>query len=217
MRPLLITAGATRNPIDAIRYLSAGSTGRTGVALAEAAAPGVHLLASEEAALRVRSTPGLSVEIYGSTRDLMARMRGWVMSNPDGVLVHAAAVGDYELEGASLDGAAVSAGKIPSGHAQLTLSLRPAPKILDQLRAFGLRGPLVSFKAAAPGTSEVELRAIADAQRQRSGSDLVFANVIGALDELVLLVDAAGVEALTDRGAALRALGARLQAWRAPR
>ena len=29
MRPVLITCGGTRNPVDAIRYLSAGATGTT--------------------------------------------------------------------------------------------------------------------------------------------------------------------------------------------
>ena len=35
MPDVLITAGATRNPLDAIRYLSAHATGRTGVDLAQ--------------------------------------------------------------------------------------------------------------------------------------------------------------------------------------
>ncbi|MEN9786901.1 MAG: / pantothenate metabolism flavoprotein, partial [Pseudomonadota bacterium] len=54
-RPLLLTAGATRNRVDAIRYLSAHATGQTGVALARRLSGhglDVHLLGSVEACLR---------------------------------------------------------------------------------------------------------------------------------------------------------------------
>src|SRR5688572_24419311 len=104
----LITAGATRNPIDAVRYVSAWSSGGTGVAIANAlrdAGRSVHLLGSAEALLRAHDMPS---EEYGSTRDLMARMERHVRANPQLTLVHASAVGDYELP-------EIEPSKIPSG------------------------------------------------------------------------------------------------------
>ncbi len=199
MGAVLITAGATRNPVDAVRYLSASSSGRTGVALADALVARGHdvlLLGSEEALLRA---PHLRGEVYGSTRDLMARMARWVRANPRGAVLHASAVGDYEVE--------ALATKIRSGQDTLTLTLRPTPKIADHVRGWGLTGPFVTFKAASPETTDAELEAIARAQRVRTGSDRVFANVLGRLGELVLLV---GDEAMrfADRGAAIDALAA---------
>jgi len=201
MQPCLITAGATRNPVDAIRYLSAHASGRTGVgvasSLAELSTP-VHLLGSSEAVLRAGSAPGFTTETYGSTRDLYARMAAWVGDNPDGGVVHSAAVGDYEAD--------PSASKIASGKASLTLTLRPTPKILDAIRGWGLTGPLVSFKAAAPETTDDQLVAIARAQLVRTGSDRVFANVIGRTTRGVFLVGPASAERFEKRACAIAAL-----------
>lgn len=177
----LIIAGATRNPIDAVRYLSARSSGRTGVAVAlDLVARGVqvHLLGSAEALLRA---PELDGEEYGSTRDLMARMERWVRAHPRGAVVHAAAVGDYEVVSGT-------DGKIPSGRVRLTLELGPTPKIADHVRSWGCAGPYVTFKAAPPRTPLDALEAIARHQRERTGCDLVFANTLGALGVDVLLV-----------------------------
>lgn len=179
---VLITAGATRNPIDAMRFISGRSSGTTGVAVARAlVARGHHvlLLASPEAALRA---DGLDVEEFGSTRDLMARMERWVRAHQAGAVVHAAAVGDYESRDA-IDG------KIPSGRTEWTLTLVPTPKIANHVRAWGCGGPYVTFKAAPPGTGSEDLASIASVQRHRTGCDLVFANVLGAIDRDVLLVD----------------------------
>lgn len=199
MRPLLITAGATRNPVDAMRYLSAHSSGRTGVQLAQGAGGDVFLLGSPEARLR---GPGLAGETFGSTRDLLARMEGWCRAHPDGVVVHASAVGDYEVDGA--------AGKIPSGQSELTLRLRPTPKILDRIRGWSLDLRIVSFKAAPPESTPDDLVRIADAQRRRTDSALVFANTIGRLGSGVVLVDAAGATHHETRDAALADLQGRV-------
>lgn len=176
---VLVTAGATRNPVDAIRYLSANASGRTGVAIAQALDPhhDVLLLGSVEANLRAG---GLKTEEYGSTRDLMARMEAHLRAHPDAVVVHSAAVGDYEAE--------PRATKTPSGQPELVLRLRPAPKILDQVRGWAPRAFLVSFKAASPELDLDTIEAIARAQLGRTGSDLVFANRLGALDATTMLV-----------------------------
>lgn len=206
MRPVLVTAGATRNPVDAIRYLSAHASGRTGVAIAGALAEDggvVHLLGSPEAALRGAALP--STEVYDSTRDLMARMRRWLEAHPRGVVVHSAAVGDYE--------AAPTAAKLASGADELVLRLTPTPKILDQLKGWAPDCRVVSFKAASPETSPDGLVEIAQRQRARTGSDLVFANVIGKLDRSVVLVDDAP-QAFARRADAVAALIDRVRAWR---
>lgn len=202
MTPLLLTAGATRNPIDAIRYLSAHATGRTGVDLAArlGGSHAVHFLGSAEACLR--APPGLSTEEFMGTRDLMARMEAWITANPRAVVIHSAAVGDYEAE--------PLATKIPSGAPELLLRFRPAPKILDRVRTWAPGVFLVSFKAGAPGLTPAALEAIARAQLERTRSDIVFANVLGAIETTVLLVAREGTTAFPHRSEALTALTARL-------
>ena len=209
MRPVLLTCGATRNPLDAMRSITANSTGATGVTLARGlAAAGLPttVLGSPEALLRLGPTaPPLQAGPFTSTRDLEARMRAWVHAHPAGLVVHAAAVGDYELDGDP-------SGKIPSGQPTLTLTLRPTPNILNQLAHWSPALTIVSFKAAPPGTPPDALHAIADAQRRRTRSALVFANALGALDTSATLVDATGPIHHPARADALQALLQRLLA-----
>lgn len=202
MKELLITAGATRNPVDAIRYLSAHATGRTGVDLAArlAATHAVHLLGSAEACLRAPA--GLSTEAFTSTRDLMARMEAWLRARPRGALIHSAAVGDYEAEPVAT--------KIPSGAPELVIRLHPGPKIVDHVRTWAPDCFLVSFKAGAPGLTPDELEGIARRQLARTRSDLVFANVIGAIETTVLLVGPTETRAFARRADALAELCRRL-------
>lgn len=203
MRPVLVTAGATRNPIDAMRYISANSSGRTSVAIARAlVAHGCDalLLGSPEACLR---GDGLRTEEFTDTRDLMRRMERWVLANPNGAVVHAAAVGDYEVS-------EPSATKIGSNLETLTLTLTPTPKIADHVRAWSPGVQLITFKAAPPNTDGETLVRICRKQLQRTGSDLVLGNVLGSLAATTTLVDASGSEAFDDRAMALHALAARV-------
>ena len=68
---VLITAGATRNPLDAVRLLTARSSGRTGVGIARdllARGVKVHLLGSAEACLRA---PDIQSEEYGRSKSVV--------------------------------------------------------------------------------------------------------------------------------------------------
>jgi len=203
MRPVLVTAGATRNPIDAMRFVSANSSGRTSVAVARRLAElgcNVHLLGSPEANLRAG---GLSCQEFSTTRDLMRRMQAWITDHPRCAVVHAAAVGDYEA-------AAEDAGKIASNLDELVIRLRPTPKIADHIKGWAPESYLVTFKAAAPGTGAEVLVDTCRAQLLKTRSDLVLGNVLGELCSTTTLVDESGSEAFEDRAAALKALSARV-------
>ena len=198
MRDVLITAGATRNPIDAMRFISAHSTGRTGAWLAGALEDthSITVLGSPEAL--AHCPPTVAQEAYTSTDDLMTKMRTWVDAHPDGLVIHAAAVGDYAVD--------PIAGKIASGQDTLTLTLRPTPKILDAIRGWSPSVRIVSFKAAPPETDEASLEAIAAAQGLRTDSVAVFANVIGQLESGVLIWTRATVQRFEQRAEALSSL-----------
>ncbi|GDX80080.1 hypothetical protein LBMAG42_18910 [Deltaproteobacteria bacterium] len=199
--PALITAGATRNPVDAIRYLSANATGATGVVIAQALALrfAVRLLGSTEACLRAKLADGsLATREYTSTRDLMAKMEEELRARPGGVLIHSAAVGDYEAQPAAT--------KLPSGQPELVLRLTPGPKIVDHVREWDPDVFLVSFKAGNPEWDEAKLEAVARAQLARTRSDLVFANRLGALATSCLIVSETTTERFGSRDAAIGAL-----------
>lgn len=205
MAEVLLTAGATRNPIDATRYLSSNATGRTAIELALRLGErhSVLMLGSAEACLRAPIE--IPTEEFTSTRDLAARMERWCRSRSRGVVIHSAAVGDYEC-------AEPSTAKIPSGQASLTLRLTPTPKIVDRIRGWTPNVFLVSFKAADPSVTAEELESIARAQQRRTDSDLVFANVLGAIERDVLLVDRVGATRFARRPDGLAALQAAVEA-----
>lgn len=199
-RNVLITAGSTRNPIDSMRHLAAYSSGRTGAMIAEHLLEefdcNVHVLGSPEACLRLRE--GISKEEFGTTRDLMTRMAEWVGQNPSGVIIHAAAVGDYETE--------PKQGKIPSGSGELIISLKRAPKIIDHIKRWAPKCRLIGFKAAGPNTSAEQLVGIAKKLLERVDADYVFGNVIGSLETTATIVDKWGAETFENRRDALRNL-----------
>lgn len=207
-RPVLVTCGATRNPLDAIRFISAFSTGRTGGAIARGLIDKghtVHVLGSAEALLRLTDAP-VTTEEYRSTRDLMARMETWVRANPGGIVVHSTAVGDYEADPTE------QARKIPSGQDELILRLRRTPKIADAVLGWDPGCALVTFKAAGPETTPDQLVQIARKQLERTGSRWVFANVIGALSSSAALIGPDDHTPYPDRAAAIAALVAHLTA-----
>lgn len=198
-RPVLITAGATRNPIDSMRFISANSSGQTGAWLASALQNlgyTVYVLGSPRA-LAILPTTITGWE-YGSTRDLEAQMREWIQTHPTGIVIHCSAVGDFECR-------AKDNQKISSGQS-ITLELFPTPKILDQIKDWAPTCILVSFKAAPPLTTDAELLNIASKQLQRTASDLVFANVIGRTNVDVLLVQPSAHQLYRERSDGLTAL-----------
>jgi phosphopantothenoylcysteine decarboxylase / phosphopantothenate---cysteine ligase len=67
---LLITAGPTREPLDAVRFLSNASSGRMGYALAEAAAQAGHEVLLVSGPVDLACPQGVTRISVGSTRDM---------------------------------------------------------------------------------------------------------------------------------------------------
>ena len=187
-RPLLITAGATRNFIDNMRCITANASGKTGANIAQSFPIQCTLLGSPSAlahlAIRTKTSiahhPTIQTQEFTSTEDLHEKMKKWVQTNRHGIVIHSAAVGDYAPQ--------QQPGKISSGESSLTITLYPTVKILDEIKKWDPSCLLVSFKAAPPQTSSLDLSNIARAQLQRSQSDLVFANVLTQTGQNVQLV-----------------------------
>jgi len=70
-------------------------------------------------------------------------------------IFHAAALSDFRVKQISgADGANVSGEKLCSGGGELTLTLAPAPKLIDDLRSLFPAAFLVGWKYELDGTSE---------------------------------------------------------------
>jgi phosphopantothenoylcysteine decarboxylase/phosphopantothenate--cysteine ligase len=188
---ILITSGGTREPIDDVRYVGNTSTGRTGALLAEEAVRRFHTVHHLSGIGAAQPEPwaaatGLLVPArFGSCADLLRLVEG-IERQPD-VVIAAAAVADYSPVKAE--------GKLPSSHQELTLHLRPTPKVLDRMRSLFPAALLVAFKLEA-GIGQAELVARATRTMGRSGADLVVANLaagMGGEPHAALLLDRSGL------------------------
>ena len=171
---LLVTAGATREPLDAVRFLSNVSTGATGAALADAlAARGctVALLHGENA---VAPRAVRDVESFSSADDLRDRLQRRLTAGGVDAVIMTAAVADYRP-------AHRAHGKLPSAPETLTLELVRNPKILPQLKAFSPR-PLrvIGFKLTVGADASARRAAVA-AQFAAGGVDAVVHNDLGEI------------------------------------
>jgi phosphopantothenoylcysteine synthetase/decarboxylase len=189
-----------------VRYLTVHATGGTAVAMQQRLAER-HLAC--DLLLGAQAVPGAPARRYDSRQDLERELRAWIATNPEGVVVMAAAVNDYEVDQVeSIHAGKVMAhghgGKVPSGADQLVIRLRPAGKVIDNLRAWGLRGPLVAFKYEAAETVVASARSL----QRRIGASLVVAN---SLDGTVqALIDPIRVQACASRDELLAELAVRL-------
>src|SRR3954468_16767877 len=185
-RRVLVTAGGTREPLDAVRFLGNRSSGRMGAALAaEARRRGadVTLVASN---LRVPSPIGVDV-VQAPTAEDVARE---TLARGDAdVVVMAAAVADYRPADAE-------EGKRPKDDAPWTVTLEPTTDVLRELGARRANGQLLVGFAADRGERGLE-RAREKLDNKRA--DLIVFNDVGrddigfdAIENEVVLVSAEG-------------------------
>lgn len=185
---VLVTSGATREPIDSVRFISNLSSGRTGAAICEAlTARGarvtqLHGIGSTRAAGIERHEP------FVDHASLQESMRRLLADGRYDAVIHAAAVGDFTVADR------VAGEKLPSG-AELVLRLRPTAKIIDSLRDFagGREITLIGFKLTHTADAAARARA-AQALIARSGADYVVQNDVSTLDEAehVFIIHACG-------------------------
>jgi phosphopantothenoylcysteine decarboxylase / phosphopantothenate---cysteine ligase len=216
-RHVVVTAGGTIEAIDPVRTITNRSTGRMGVAVAEAAldrGARVTLIAAAVAVPLPRRAEVVRVESTEEMRAALGRAlgRGPGRAGFD-ALVMAAAVSDFRPT-------RPSATKIARA-GRLTLELEPTPDLLAELAAAGERlapRPVLVGFAAESGSLER-----APEKLRRKGVDLLVANDVaepgsgfgtetnrvtilaadGTADELPLLTKREVADRLLDRVAAL--------------
>ena len=128
LRHLLITAGPTHEPIDAVRFIGNRSSGRLGVALADKAAARdwrVTLLLGPTSL--TPSDSRVQVLRFRTTADLEALLRQHFPAAD--TLIMAAAVADYRPK-PLLNRPDAAEGKLKRSHGPLTLELEPTPDLL---------------------------------------------------------------------------------------
>ncbi len=165
---VLVTAGGTEVPIDAVRSITNHSSGQTGVRLAKhltALGYRVTLLASEKT--KVFDFEG-SVRRFLTVEDLQEEMVNVLGRDSFEFVFHAAAVSDFKLDKTSSE-------KI-SSQKELILKLVPGPKLISNIAAWSLNKDveIVGFKLTAENLNGVS--AESKESRWKTAVSKVFSN-----------------------------------------
>jgi phosphopantothenoylcysteine decarboxylase/phosphopantothenate--cysteine ligase len=185
-RRVLVTAGPTREAIDAVRFLSNPSTGKMGFAVAEAAVrrgAEVTLVSGPSSIPDPEGVEVVRVTTAAEMRD--AVLRAFPSSN---VIVKTAAVSDFAPAEAAGE-------KVRKEQASRSIRLVPTPDILKEIAPGKGDRLLVGF-AAETG----DLLCNAQRKLMEKGLDLIVANdvsggaVFGEDHSEVLILDRAGRE-----------------------
>jgi phosphopantothenoylcysteine decarboxylase / phosphopantothenate---cysteine ligase len=180
---IVITSGSNAEAVDSIRILTNRASGKTGVALAlEARRRGadvtlVHRFIQE-------------IPVHQVYAESAIQMRDAVMAELEKgchALISAAAVADYTMDRQE--------GKIKSGQ-ELTIHLKPTPKIIKTVRDAYPDLKIVGFKAEI-GVSDEELVCRAERSLEGASLDLVVANDVskggmGTDENRVIIIDRLG-------------------------
>jgi phosphopantothenoylcysteine decarboxylase / phosphopantothenate---cysteine ligase len=189
---VLVTAGGTREPIDAVRFVGNRSSGRMGFALAEEAArrgAAVTVVAANVGLARSTGIDYVDVE----TAEELARATRAAFGQAD-VLVMAAAVSDFRPRHAA------STKLSKQGREELVVELEPTEDVLASLAAVRRPGQVLVGFAAEHGEGAV---ARAREKLERKGLDLVVVNDVSdraigfdADDNEVVIVSGADAESV---------------------
>lgn len=178
---LLITAGPTREPLDPVRYLSNASSGRMGVALAEAGLARGHQVTIVMGPCPARPPAGAGVVRVVTAREMFEAVEA--RFDACDVFIAAAAVADYRP-------VRTRAEKIKKGPERLSVELERTEDILGRMARRRKAQRLVGFCLE---TDHLEARA--RAKREAKGLDLVVANTPAAIDaetQEALLIPSSG-------------------------
>jgi len=172
---VLIVTGATREPLDDMRFITNRASGATGILLAiECYREGadVMVLAGEN----VEKVPEhIGTQRFSTTTDLQRKLssRGGNRSPPT-VAFFCAGISDYAPQ--------VEEGKIPSGKEELLVRMLPTPKLIDAFRRENPDCFMVGWKAESL-EDEAELARRAIRKLQVASLDMIVANSLSSVSE----------------------------------
>lgn len=170
-KKILMTAGPTIEYIDPVRVITNQSSGKTGVLLAsEFISAGAKVTLVYGPGIE-RPPRGAKVIKVSTSKEMFDSVKGEMKKKFD-IVIMAAAAADYTPENPSRK-------KIKSTQNKIKISLKKAPKIIDEIKKMQKNVFLVGFKAEA-NLSKKDLIKSAQKKLKESGADMIIANDIGS-------------------------------------
>jgi phosphopantothenoylcysteine decarboxylase/phosphopantothenate--cysteine ligase len=165
---ILITAGPTREPLDAVRYVSNRSSGKMGYALAEEAIARGGRVVVVSGPVNLAAPAGAEVVSVETALEMRQAVMRYL--NDATIIIKAAAVADYHL-------ANPPAHKVKKTAARLSLELEPTSDILAEVGKKKGDRILIGFAAETENL-------VAEARRklESKNCDMVVANLVSRTD-----------------------------------
>jgi phosphopantothenoylcysteine decarboxylase / phosphopantothenate---cysteine ligase len=163
---VLITTGATREAIDPVRYISSGSSGKMGFALAAAAVEAGASVTLICAPVNLDTPQRVKQINVVSADEMLAAVMQEI--NACDIFISVAAVADYKSKTSATQ-------KIAKTHDDLTLTLTPNPDIVASVAALEKRPVVIGFAAE---THDVIKHATYKLNNKKL--DMIIANQVGA-------------------------------------
>lgn len=160
---VLVTSGATREPIDGIRFLTNFSTGETGAALADFFSRRGHRVTYMHGLGAAQPRKAARRVEFADFQDLDRKLRAALKKERVGTVLHLAAVSDFSVADVLVGGRRRAPGRLSKISSTRTVSLRLRRnfKILDRLPRYAAGRPLVvGFKLTSTRSRAAALKAV---------------------------------------------------------
>jgi phosphopantothenate---cysteine ligase (CTP) len=153
---IVITAGPSSEPIDEVRLITNRSTGELGLVLAEAFGAGGHEVNLFLGRLaQFRHSQAL---YFDRNEDLDRMLREVGTPEAVDVVLHAAALSDFQVAAIRAKGQPVAQPKIASDHVFVSVDLERKPKVIGALRDYFRKALIVGWKLELEGSREDLIR-----------------------------------------------------------
>ena len=171
-KKVLITAGPTVEQIDPIRAITNHSSGKTGVSLAAELISAGAKVTFVYGPGKEKPPKGAKIINVSSSKEMQLAVKLELKKKFD-IVIMAAAVADYVPT-------IQSKNKMKSSKSSITISLKKAPKIIDQIKKYQKNVFLVGFKAETNLTNNQLIKS-AKKKLNESSADMIIANDIGSI------------------------------------
>ena len=170
-KKVLMTAGPTIEHIDPVRVITNQSSGKTGVSLASELISAGAKVTFVYGPGEEKPPKGAKIINVLSSKDMHNAVKTELKKKFD-IVIMAAAVADYVP-------IKLSKNKIKSSKNEIKISLKKAPKIIDQIKKYQKNVLLIGFKAETNLTKNQLIKS-AQKKLKESSSDMIIANDIGS-------------------------------------
>ncbi|MCH8914482.1 MAG: bifunctional phosphopantothenoylcysteine decarboxylase/phosphopantothenate--cysteine ligase CoaBC [Thaumarchaeota archaeon] len=170
-KKVLMTAGPTIEHIDPVRVITNQSTGKTGVSLASELVSAGAKVTFVYGPGEEKPPKGAKIINVLSSKEMFNAVKRELKKKFD-IVIMTAAVADYIPTNPSKK-------KIKSSKNKIKISLKKAPKIIDQIKKFQKNVLLIGFKAETNLTKNQLIKS-AQKKLKESSSDMIVANDIGS-------------------------------------